>query len=106
MLSVLISAIITRVRQRADLENDTHVSDAEIQTAISSMVGEMHMLVDSAGLRYHETAATITATGASSYTLPTAHLATIRISQVDSNGRNPRRLNEVQVHDEEHPLLG
>lgn len=106
MLSVLVSAIISRVRQRAGLEGDTHVSDAEIQTAISSQYGEMRMLVDSAGLRYDETSATITATGASSYTLPTDHLALIRISEVDANGRNPRRLREVQVQDEEHPLLG
>jgi hypothetical protein len=106
MRSVLLSAIITRCRQRTDLEGDTHVSDAELQVAISAQVGEMHMLVDAAGMRYHETTATITATGASSYTLPTDHLATIRISQVDANGRNPRRLNEVQIHDEEHPQLG
>lgn len=106
MRSVTVANLITRSKQRADLEGDDHVSDSEWQTLLSEMVGELHELADDAGLRYHETKVTITATGATSYTLPTDHLATIRISQVDANGRNPRKLHEVQIADNEHPLLG
>ncbi len=106
MRSVLLSALVTRCKQRADLENDSHVGSTEWQTLISEMVGELHELADEAGLRYFETTATITATGASSYTLPTDHLSTIRICKVDSAGRRTYELREVQVHDRSGHLFG
>lgn len=106
MRSVLLSAIVTRCKQRADMENDGHIGTTEWQTLISEMVGELHELADEAGLRYFETTATITATGASSYTLPTDHLSTIRISKVDTSGARRAPLREVQVHHADGHLRG
>jgi hypothetical protein len=106
MRSVTLGTLVTRCQQRADKENDSSIGTAEWKSLVSEMVGELHSLASEAGLRYFETTATITATGASSYTVPADHLATIRIVKVDANGRNPRPLVEVQVHDDEHPLSG
>lgn len=106
MRAVLLSAIVTRCKQRADLENDGHIGSPEWQTLISEMVGELHELADEAGLRYFETTATITATGASSYTLPTDHLATIRICKIESSGRRNPPLREIQVHEADGHLRG
>jgi hypothetical protein len=106
MRSVTLGTLVTRCQQRADKENDSSIGTTEWKTLVSEMVGELHELADEAGHRYFETTATITATGASSYTVPADHLATIRIVKVDANGRNPRKLVEVQVHDDEHPLSG
>lgn len=106
MRSVLLSALVTRCKQRADMENDSHIADSEWKTLISEMVGELHEVVDEAGLRYFETTATITATGASSYALPADHLATIRIARVETSGRRCPPLIEVQVHDNDGAYRG
>lgn len=106
MRTVSLGTLVTRCRQRADLENDSHIGSTEAKTLISEMVGELHELADEVGMRYFETTATITATGASSYTLPTDHLSTIRIAKVDSSGRRCLPLREVQVHDNDGSLRG
>ena len=106
MRSVLLSAIVTRCKQRADMENDSHIGATEWQTLISEMVGELHELADEAGARYFETTATITATGASSYTLPTDHLSTVRICKAEASGRRMPPVREVQAHDADGHLRG
>lgn len=107
MLARLLSALITLGKQRADLENDTHVSDSEWKALVSEQVGELYELADECGSRIFETTATITATGATSYTLPTDHLSTIRIVPVDSAGRRiAEPLVEVQVADPCYPFRG
>lgn len=104
--SVALSVLRTRCKQRSDMENDSHIADSEWNTLISEMVGELHELADEAGLRYFETSATITATGASSYAVPSDHLATISITLLDSASRPRRELDEWQIHQGEHPLSG
>lgn len=90
--SVTIANLITRVRQAADLESDTHVSDAEMQTRLSETVGELHALVSDQGLNYFQSEATISL---STFALPTDHLATIGVAFViDSAGRR-RELREI-----------
>lgn len=89
--SVTIANLITRVRQAADLENDTHVSDAEMQTRLSEMVGEMQALVSSCGLAYFKSEATISLT---TFAIPADHLATIGVAYEDSAGRR-RPLTEI-----------
>lgn len=107
MLTRLLSALRTLCKQRADLENDDHIADSEWNALISEQVGELHELADECGMRYFETTATITATGAASYALPTDHLATIRIVPTDSAGRRTAEpLIEVQVSDPCYPFRG
>lgn len=106
MRSVLLSDLVTRCKQRADLENDDHISATEWKSLLSEMVGELHELADEAGLRYFESEATITATGAAAYALPTDHLATIRIARVDTSGRHCPPLVEIQIAEADGPLRG
>jgi len=99
MRNVVLSALVTRCQQRADLENDNHITTAEWKGLISEMNGELQLLVAETGMRYFETEATITATGAASYTLPSDHLATIGVAFVlDAAGRR-RWLDELMVQE-------
>lgn len=107
MLTRTLTQLVTLGKQRADLEGDSHVADSEWKALISEAVGELHEMANESGSRYSETVATITATGASSYSLPADHLSTIRIVPVDSAGRrNGEPLHEVQVADDCYPFPG
>lgn len=81
-----MATLIERCKRRADLEGDGHVSDPEWRALISEKYGELHGIVSGAGLRYFETAQTITATGAASYTEPSDHLTTIGFDRVETSG--------------------
>lgn len=92
MLSVTIATCLTRIRRRCDLENDSHVADAELQALLSESVGEMQMEVASAGLMYFKSEATV---NLSTFALPSDHLSTIGVGYVyDSAGRR-RPLREI-----------
>jgi hypothetical protein len=106
MRSVTLGTLVTRCQQRADKENDSSIGTTEWKTLVSEMVGELHELADEAGHRYFETTATITATGASSYSLPADHLSTIRITKVETSGRRLTPLREIQVHEADGHLRG
>ncbi len=81
-----MSVLVTRCKQRADKENDEHISSSEWKALISEKYGELYGLVSEVGLRYFETITTITATGATSYGEPTDHLSTIGLVFVSSGG--------------------
>lgn len=59
---------------------------AEWAALISEKFGELYGIVSGAGLRYFETSATITATGAASYDEPADHQATIGFDRVETTG--------------------
>lgn len=82
-----MGSLVTLCKQRADKENDDHISSAEWKSLISEQFGELWMHVSETGLRYFETSTTITANGSTGYTEPTDHLSTVGISRVDSSGR-------------------
>lgn len=82
--SVALGTLVTRARQRADREEDGSISTNEWKSYISELYAELHKTVRAA--RYFETEATITATGASSYALPSDHLETITIDLVATDG--------------------
>lgn len=88
--SVTIANLITRAKQRADLVNDTHVSDAEWQVYLAEAYNELHAIVAETGSRQFEAEETITATGASSYNLPSAYLSTVSVEFV-TDGSGARR---------------
>lgn len=95
---IAMSVLRTRCKRRADVEFDEHISDAEWNALISEKYGELYGLVCEAGLRYFETTSAITATGATSYTEPSDHLATIGLDYLGSSGTR-RRLKELMVHE-------
>ncbi len=86
-----LTTLIARCKQRSDKEQDGQIGSYatdEWESLISEAYGEMYMLVAEQGSRYFETEASITITGATSYALPSDHLATLAIDRViDAAGR-------------------
>lgn len=98
-----MSTIRTRCKRRADVEFDTHISDAEWNALISEVYGELFTEISSCIQRYFETSTTVTATGATSYDEPTDHMSTIRIARVDASGRQ-HPLKQLRSQDEAHVI--
>lgn len=98
--NITIATIVTRCKQRADRENDGHISDSEWKSYISEVYGrDVYSTVAESGLRYFETESTVSANGSASYTEPADHLATIGIDRViDSSGRRDT-LREVMAQE-------
>ena len=84
---VLMGTLVTRCQQRADLENENHISPEEWKALISEQYGDLFSVVAATGLRYFEASYTITTTGAASYDEPADHLGTISVMRfVDPTG--------------------
>ena len=62
----------TYVRQQADMENSTFISDTELTRYINQSAAELHGLLALVYEDYHLTSATFTLTSANTYTLPSA----------------------------------
>jgi hypothetical protein len=90
--------LVDRARVRADAENRDHISLANWKEFLSIAWGELYtMLVDS-GLRYFESEDTITATGASSYALPSDFFQSIGVDR-DIDGTRREALTELMVQE-------
>jgi hypothetical protein len=91
--SRLISAVIALCKDRANKVNDDSISRLTWLSYIHELYGEGHTLIVEKGARYFDTEASITATGAASYALPTNHLTTREIARVEtgSSRRYPVR---------------
>jgi hypothetical protein len=87
--SVALSTLVTRAQRRVpDGESDDSIVTAEWKSRISEAYAELHAMLRPA--RYFETEATITATGASGYALPSDHRQTITVDFLySSNQRRP-----------------
>ena len=87
-LSRTMLQLVGLCQRRADKESDDHVDTDEWKELISEVYGELHAVVTEVGARYFETEASITATGAATYALPSDHLSTIGVDRVvDAAGR-------------------
>lgn len=91
--SVALGTLVSRAQQRSDRESDNQLSTNEWKSLISELYAELHRIVRTA--RYFETEATITATGASGYALPSDHLETIGIDFVYASDGQRRQLTQV-----------
>lgn len=86
-------------RSDKETEGEGHIDSSEWKELISEAYGDLHGAVAETGARYFETEATITANGASSYSLPSDHLSTVGVDLVlDSTGRR-RELAELMVQE-------
>ncbi len=94
-----MGTLVTRCKQRADMENDDHIAGAEWKSLISEAYGEAWMIAAGTGYRYFETSETITADGSTSYDEPESHLSTVLITRVDSSGRE-FALDEIMQQEE------
>ena len=89
-------------QRRADKATDGHIGQdhtTEWEEMISEVYGELHGAVSETGARYFETEATITATGAASYALPSDHLSTIGVDYVVNAAGARRPLAELMVQE-------
>lgn len=80
-----MGTLVESWKQLADLKNDDSIADTVWKTFGNMVYGEMWTEV-SPGDRYFETSLSFSATGASSYDEPDAHLATIRVARVLDDG--------------------
>ena len=93
-----LTTLIARCKQRSDKEQDGQIGSYatdEWESLISEAYGEMYMLVAEQGSRYFETEASIAITGATSYALPTDHMATLAIDRVTDAAGHREPLVEI-----------
>src|SRR5688572_21160147 len=81
-----LATLRTRCKQRADKENDSHISDAEWAALIGEAYGELYEIVAGTGLRYFETVHEFTADGSDGYDEPDDHGKTVGLDRVESDG--------------------
>jgi hypothetical protein len=62
-------------------------TDPDFKATIAEVYRTLHGIVSGTGCRHFETSQSIPATGASSYTLSTDHLSSVRLAHVLSDGR-------------------
>jgi hypothetical protein len=86
--SVTVGEIITQARYRADRENDSFFSAAELRTYVSASYARLYMMLVKGGFSLAtEVEATITSTGTNAYALPATHLATVGIDYEVATGQ-------------------
>jgi hypothetical protein len=93
-----MTTLVTRCKQRADLENARHIAPAEWKALISEQYGDLYSVVCDAGLQYFEYTFDITSDGSDSYDEPEDHLSTISLDQVYSDGRR-RPIREIMAQE-------
>lgn len=96
-----VTQLTTAVRRRADLENDTHVADAEIYEWLSTYYAELYDILVSSGLHYFETSYSFASNGGSSYALPADFYAMLRLDYVLSAETNVE-LKEIGLRELHH----
>lgn len=96
---LLMSDLVLRCQRRADMEFSSPIQTPEWKALISEQYAQLYGTVVKAGMRYFESTATITATGATSYPLPSDHDETIGIDrQLDTTGRK-MQLTELMIQE-------
>lgn len=70
-MSVTLATLRTRVRQQADQENSTFISDTELTDYINNSAAELHGLLSTLYEDYYLTEVDFTLSTANTYTLPT-----------------------------------
>ncbi len=93
-----VGQLVELGQRRADKQTDDHVDTEDWKGFLSELYGELHAAAVDVGARYFETEATITATGAASYSLPSDHLATVGVDFYDAAG-NRTPLIEIMVQE-------
>ncbi len=96
---LLMGDLVLRCQRRSDMEGVNVISPPEWKALISEEYARLYGIVVKSGMRYFETTVSITATGATSYPLPSDHDETIGIDRVlDSTGRK-LQLGEMMIQE-------
>lgn len=87
-----VAALRTQCQRRCNLEGHGLISDSEWNGLISTAYAELYSILVESGMRYFETVATISTTGADvngAFALPAGHLATVGVDYVNGTDRTP-----------------
>lgn len=91
--------LIDMAKAVSDHENSTVFTAAQWLQWLSSSIAEHHADFVATGMGYVMTSATITATGAASYALPSDHFATMKVDQIDGSFYLPlEHISELDTH--------
>lgn len=94
-----MGTLVTRCKQRCDLERAGHITPGEWKALVSEAYGcDVYAVVCDAGLQYFEYTFDINADGSSSYDEPEDHLSTIVLDRVYSDGRR-RQVREIMAQE-------
>lgn len=86
--SFTLAQLATKVRQRADIENSTFVSDTELYGYISASYAVLYERLVLSGLAYFESTETVSAVaGTSSYALHATHMSTVGVDYQRASGK-------------------
>src|SRR5690606_28666542 len=95
-----LGTLVTRCKQRCDMENQGLIADSERKGLISTVYGEFYSLIVDSGARYFEAQGTVArARGAAVDALPADHLATIGVDHLASAGGRRRALREFMAQE-------
>ena len=83
-----ISKLISRAKDRADMEDSGFITDSKWRSYLSSGYAELYSILVSSGARYFEETHEISADGSLEYDLPGDHLSTVGVDRVDSQERH------------------
>lgn len=96
-MTVALSVLRTRTRQRADQVQSNYVADSEVDAYINEALRAVHYEMTCSGLFPEESSTDITATGAASYALPEL-VSVLSVERVSGNTYVPmRRIEKPEV---------
>ncbi len=96
-MTVALSALRTRVQQRADQVDSNYIGTAELNNYINEALNWVHYEMTCSGIYPQESSTDITATGADSYTLPEM-VSVLSVERVSGSSYTPlRRIEKPEV---------
>lgn len=90
--SFTVGTLVTRAKERADLEGSSFIDDSEWKGYLSTAYAQLHSILAESGLRFFESTQTVTAwtdngDGGGRVALPSDHFSTVGVARVLSDGR-------------------
>lgn len=102
--TISMGTLVTRCKQRCDLENAGNPSDSEWKSYISQVYAELYSIIAETGMRHFESESNIVTTGVASYALPSDHLSTIGVDYL-VNALTDQRERLVELMIQERNIL-
>lgn len=97
--NIQLGTLVDRCKKRADMENQSLISDTEWKEYISEQYEELYAIIADAGYAKFDTEDTISTDGSTSYALPSDHLATVGVDYVVDNDGHRRTLVELMAQE-------
>lgn len=100
-----LGTLVTRCKERTDLENSTHIDDSEWKGYISTAFAQLYSILVESGMRYYESTQTISSAsltpsdiGGGVISLPSDFLSTVGVDYVPTGGMR-EALYELMVQE-------